>query len=68
MQLMNYEYKVITQSNGVFSGKFSPAKLEEVLNQYAAAGWMVKGMATAETRPGLGKVRQELVLVLQRSA
>src|SRR5712664_3457864 len=49
-------------SPGLQSGVFWRRRI----NHYAEQGWMVKGMATAETRPGLGKVRQELVIILQR--
>jgi len=35
------EYKVLTQQDRRWSGKFSPEKLEEILNSYAAEGWRV---------------------------
>lgn len=32
-------YKVITQKDRYFSGKFSPEKLEAAINSYAEQGW-----------------------------
>src|SRR5271156_2905733 len=40
------EYKVITQKDKWFSGKFDPEKVEGVLNSYAKQGWVLKGVAT----------------------
>src|SRR5262249_1585475 len=35
------EYKVLTQQDRRWSGKFSPENLEHTLNSYAAEGWRV---------------------------
>jgi len=35
------EYKVLTQQDRRWSGKFSPEALEQTLNSYAAEGWRV---------------------------
>jgi hypothetical protein len=35
------EYKVLTQQDRRWSGKFSPENLERALNSYAAEGWRV---------------------------
>jgi uncharacterized protein DUF4177 len=35
------EYKVLTQQDRRWSGKFSPENLEQTLNSYAAEGWRV---------------------------
>lgn len=61
------EYKVMTQKDKWFSGKFSPEKLEQALNSYAQQGWKVVATATADI-PGFGKDRQELVIILERDA
>jgi hypothetical protein len=37
------EYKVLTQQDRRWSGKFSPENLEHTLNSYAAEGWRVVG-------------------------
>ena len=59
------EYKVMTQKDRFFSGKFSPEKLETAINSYAEQGWRVVSMATAKI-PGLGNSREELVVLLER--
>ncbi len=60
------EYKVLTQKDKWFSGKFDPEKLEAALNGYAQQGWQVV-FGTTATFPGLlsGK-REEMVIVLER--
>jgi hypothetical protein len=35
------EYKVLTQQDRRWSGKFTPENLERTLNSYAAEGWRV---------------------------
>ena len=60
-----YEYKVLTQKDKWFSGKFDPAVLEQALNAYAQQGWRVIGCATADI-PGFGVTRQEFVTLMER--
>ena len=57
------EYKVITQKDKWFSGKFDPEKVEGVLNSYAKQGWVMKGVATASV-PGFGGQRDENVIII----
>lgn len=60
------EYKVLTQKDKWFGGKFDPEKLEAAINAYAAQGWRVISSATA-TFPGLmGGGREEMVVILGR--
>lgn len=59
------EYKVLTQKDKWFSGKFDPDKLEEALNAYAEQGWAVKAATTASI-PGFGGNRDELIVILER--
>ena len=61
------QYKVLTQKDKWFSGKFDPELLEKALNSYAQQGWEVKGMSTASI-PGFlgGGTRDEMVIVLER--
>lgn len=63
---MALEYKVMTQKDRFFSGKFNPEKLEAALNSYAQEGWRVVGMATGEIGAGFGN-REELIFVLERN-
>ena len=60
-----YQYKVLSQKDKWFSGKFDPAVLEQAMNAYAAQGWRVIGCATADI-PGFGTTRQEFVTILER--
>jgi hypothetical protein len=59
------EYKVITQKDKWFSGKFDPEKVEGALNAYAKQGWVLKGVATASV-PGFGGNRDEIVIIMER--
>lgn len=65
-------YKVLTQRDEWFMGKFSPEKLESAVNHYAADGWRVVGIATADVGAWWGSfaggMRQEIVVFLERSA
>ena len=58
-------YKVLSQKDKWFSGKFDPAKLEEALNAYAQQGWELKVGATADV-PSFGGSRQEFIAILER--
>ena len=60
------EYKVLTQKDKWFSGKFDPAKLEAALNAYAEQGWRLVSCATADIPGGFGGNRQEFVAVMER--
>ena len=59
------EYKVLTQRDKFFGGKFDPVKLETVINSYAAEGWAVISMATASVI-ALGGERDEIIIILER--
>jgi len=59
------QYKVMTQKDRFFSGKFDPEKLEGAINAYAEQGWQVVSVATASI-PGFGGNREELIVVLER--
>ncbi len=59
------EYKVLTQKDKWFSGKFDPERVEGALNAYAKQGWTMKGVATASV-PGFGGPRDEIIIVMER--
>lgn len=59
------QYKVLTQKDRAFSGKFDPAKLEVALNSYAEEGWRVATSTTA-TFGGMVGNREELIVILER--
>ena len=56
------EYKVITQNDRFFSGKFDTEKLEAAMNSYASEGWEFKGVAT----PVFGVTSKEIVIIFER--
>lgn len=60
------EYKVLTQKDKFFSGKFDPENLERAINSYAQQGWKVISCATADIPGGFGGARQEFITVLER--
>jgi len=59
------EYKVLSQKDKWFSGKFDPEKLENAINAYAQQGWQVISAATASI-PGLTSTREEIIIILER--
>lgn len=65
MDIPMKEYKVLTQKDRFFSGKFDPEKLESALNSYAEQGWNVITATTASI-PSFGGARDEFVVVLER--
>jgi hypothetical protein len=60
------EYKVITQKDRFFAGKFDPEQLERALNSYAEQGWVVVSVATASI-PSFTGTREELIVVMERT-
>ena len=60
------EYKVLTQKDKWFAGEFTPEKLEQALNSYAALGWRVVSVATASMPAVSGGNRGELIVVMGR--
>ena len=61
------EYKVLSQKDKWFSGKFDPAVLESAINSYAQQGWVVKAAFTAQI-PGFGGAREEALVILERNS
>lgn len=60
------KYKILTQKDKWFSGKFNPQNLEAAINSYAEQGWEVKGCATADFPSAFGAGRQEMIIILER--
>ncbi len=60
------QYKVLTQRDGYFEGKFDLARLEAALNHYAGEGWVVRSMATPHIAGFSGGPREEIVVLLER--
>jgi hypothetical protein len=70
------QYKVLTQRDEWFRGKFDPERLEEAINYYARQGWEIVGVATTDVGSfwgsfmpkGGGAVRQEIVVFMEKNA
>jgi hypothetical protein len=64
-------YRVLTQSDPSFAGKFSPGRLEEILNEMGVDGWRVVGVTAADRATWFGSpdagARQEVVVILERA-
>lgn len=60
------EYKVLTQKDKWFSGKFDPELLEKAINAYAQQGWKVISATTASFPGFLNGNRDEMVVILER--
>lgn len=59
------EYKVLSQKDKWYSGKFDPALLEKALNDYAEMGYQVVCSSTA-TMQGFTGTREEMIIILER--
>lgn len=59
------EYKILSQKDKFFSGKFDPQLLENAINAYAEQGWEVVSMATASI-PAFGGSRDEVIVLFSR--
>jgi hypothetical protein len=59
------KYKVLTQKDRFFGGKFDPDKLESAINSYVPEGWQVRAVTTASF-PGFGSNREEMIVILER--
>lgn len=62
---MGRQYKVLTQKDRFFAGKFDPEKIEQALNSYAEEGFEVAAAVTASI-PSFTGTREELVIIMHR--
>ncbi|WIF88989.1 DUF4177 domain-containing protein [Acholeplasma laidlawii] len=60
------EYKILTQKDKWFSGKFNPQLLEQALNSYDAQGWRLVSSFSANIPGILGQAREEAIMILER--
>jgi len=61
------EYKVLSQKDKWFFGKFDPAALENAINTLAREGWTVKAAFSAQI-PSFGGAREEAIILMEREA
>lgn len=62
------EYKVLSQKDKWFSGKFDPEILEKALNSYAQQGWSLVAAFSASIPAFVGGARDEAVCILERES
>lgn len=63
------EYKILSQKDKWFTGKFDPTALEQALNSYAQQGWIVKAVFSASVPGyGYGGAREEAIVIFEREA
>jgi len=60
---MSVEYKVVELREGMIGGKMSGDKLEKVLNEHAAKGWVLKALTSVEVKGRIGPGGVDGVLV-----
>ena len=60
------EYKVVSQNDSVFSGKFSPESLEKLLNKFGNEGWVLVTTIRSTFPSMLGGVREAVSIILER--
>jgi Domain of unknown function (DUF4177) len=60
------EYKILSQKDKWFEGKFDLQRLEEAINHYAQRGWKVRAMTTAQVLGFSGGLKEELVVLMER--
>ncbi|MEI2778804.1 MAG: DUF4177 domain-containing protein [Tetrasphaera sp.] len=65
---MAYQYKVVELREKMIGGKMSGAKLEKVLNDYAAQGWQLKAITSTDVKGRVGPGGVDgLLITLERS-
>ena len=59
------QYRVLSQKDQGYSGKFSAANLEQMLNTHAKSGWTLKAAVTMSF-PGHGGNHDEMIVIMER--
>lgn len=60
------EYKLLTQKDKFFAGKFEFNRLEDAINHYARQGWVVRAITTPQVTGFSGGAKEEIVVLLER--
>lgn len=61
----HFEYKILTQKDSFFGGRFNSEMLEAALNEYSAQGWRVVSSVSASIQ-ALTANREEMVIIMER--
>lgn len=62
----HYEYKVVTQRDGLWSGRFDAEALSLLLNRLGEQGWRLVESSASSIPALLTRQREELLLVFER--
>lgn len=66
---MAFQYKVVEIREKILGGKMSGDRLEKVLNEYAAQGWHLKAITSADIKGRVGPGGVEgLLITFERHA
>lgn len=58
------QYKLISQNDSIFNERFDLTKLQNVINDHAKKGWVVRTFSTAKI-PGLFGNREQIIVLLE---
>ena len=61
-----WEYRILSQRDQLFSGRFDSASITEVLNRLGAQGWRVVTVTSSGVNTLLGGNRDEILIFLER--
>ncbi|GAA4786017.1 hypothetical protein GCM10025785_05370 [Corynebacterium canis] len=62
--VMAIEYKVVELREGLIGGKVSGKKLEKLLNEHAAQGWVLRTITATDVKGRIGPGGVEGVMVI----
>ncbi len=62
----SYEYQVVTQRDGLWSGRFDATALEALLNRMGRQGWRLTESSANSVPALVTKSREEMVLIFER--
>jgi hypothetical protein len=61
-----FEYKVVSVKDKLFGNRFSPEKLEKVINTLGSDGWELIQIANSDST-GMLTNRSEMIMIFKRS-
>jgi hypothetical protein len=61
--MQRYEYQVLQMRESMMGGKFSPDKLERLLNDEARQGWQLKAITSTDVKGRIGPGGVEGLLI-----
>ncbi len=61
--MQRFEYQVLQMRESMIGGKFSPDKLENILNDEARKGWQLKAITSTDVKGRVGPGGVEGLLI-----